>query len=566
MNDNSNLLQRQYELEYDEVSFDDLENKLESELQDQISDLEILKEDHEKIGNPDTLGETVMNVVWDQFINQVGVVAGEDFIRENRGLKLDLRDSEHIQTAKNFADGKIASHNYISRKRLEKNYDRYKNKPHGVFRDEYVDPGMDATLKRAGALKKEGIDTVKDIYTGRQIPTQTKLENGKNNPKAAQREHVKSSSELYQNPSLQMANSNEELAAIINDPENLQGYTTAERNNRKSDNSFEEMDGRDKNKHWEKADKRAKEFIEQKEREGEERLKSEGRKTQKEEAFRIGKEALRSVIMGLFVSLIKDIIQKLITWFRIGSRKLATFIAAVKDAIRSFLFNIKEHLLNAGNALLTTIATAILGPVVSTIKKAWIFLKQGYESVKNAIKFLKDPANRNMPFSIKMLQVGKIIIAGFTAGGAILLGETIEKGLMAIPVFAFNIPLFGSLASILGMFFGALVSGIIGAFALNLIDKVIAKKTKTINEGQQIEKRNTIIQVQDELIAVTQKQVENKKYEVAVDMAKRHQQAGIVFENIGNKIIENTNQSDKIHKENNDKLDDIFDALNKIGK
>ena len=34
--------------------------------------------------------ETVMNVVWEQFLNQIAVTAGEDFIRENRGLTLDL--------------------------------------------------------------------------------------------------------------------------------------------------------------------------------------------------------------------------------------------------------------------------------------------------------------------------------------------------------------------------------------------------------------------------------------------------------------------------------------------
>ena len=42
---------------------------------------------------------------------QIGIIAGEDFIKENRGLTLDLRNSAHIQTTENFANGKIASHN-----------------------------------------------------------------------------------------------------------------------------------------------------------------------------------------------------------------------------------------------------------------------------------------------------------------------------------------------------------------------------------------------------------------------------------------------------------------------
>ena len=413
MNENKKQLEEWAELDTDSIDFDDLESKLDSELEEQMADLEGLEADREKIGNPDTIGHTVMNVVWEQFINQVGVVAGEDFIKENRGLTLDLRDSAHIQTTENFEKGKIATHNYNSKEQLEKNYDRYKNKPHGVYRKEKVNPGMDATLKRAGTLHNEGVETVTDIYTGRQIPTQTKLEDGSNNPKAAQREHVKPSAEVYKNPTLQMAYDDDGLAKVINDPENLQGYTTAERNNRKSDSSAEEMEDRDKNRHWEKANERAEEHIKKKEDEGKARLKEEGRKTQKEEALKIGGKALKSVVMGLLASLIKDIIRKLISWFRSGNRKLSTFIDSIKKAIKSFVSNLKEHLLNAGNTLVTTIATAIFGPVIGMIKKAWIFLKQGYKSVKDAIQFLKNPANKNMPFSIKMMEVGKIVIVGY---------------------------------------------------------------------------------------------------------------------------------------------------------
>lgn len=111
MNENKNQLDEWAELECDAVNFDELESKLESELEGQMTELEGLEIDREKIGSPDSIGETVMNVVWEQFINQIGVTAGEDFIKENRGLNLDLRDSAHIQTTENFADGKIATHN-----------------------------------------------------------------------------------------------------------------------------------------------------------------------------------------------------------------------------------------------------------------------------------------------------------------------------------------------------------------------------------------------------------------------------------------------------------------------
>ena len=564
MNENKKQLEEWAELDTDSIDFDDLESKLDSELEEQMADLEGLEADREKIGNPDTIGHTVMNVVWEQFINQVGVVAGEDFIKENRGLTLDLRDSAHIQTTENFEKGKIATHNYNSKEQLDKNYDRYKNKPHDVYRKEKVNPGMDSTLKRAGTLHNEGVETVTDIYTGRQIPTQTKLEDGSNNPKAAQREHVKSSAEVYKNPTLQMAYDDDGLAKVINDPENLQGYTTAERNNRKSDSSAEEMEDRDKNKHWEKANERAKEHIKKKEEEGKARLKEEGRKTQKEEALKIGGKALKSVVMGLLASLIKDIIRKLISWFRSGNRKLSTFIDSVKEAIKSFVSNMKEHLLNAGNTLVTTIATAIFGPVIGMIKKAWIFLKQGYKSVKDAILFLKNPANKNMPFSVKMMEVGKIVIVGLTAGGAIVLSEVIEKGLMTIPGFGVEIPLIGSLANIIGMFLGALVSGLIGALALNVIDRLISKRLKTENEKQQLGKKNEIMQTQEELTVVTQVQVMREKSSMATHVVQRHLEAGEHFNELKKNIQNNSADSDDLHSstsKTNDEISDILDNL-----
>ena len=77
--------------EDDDFDLDELEAKLQSQLEDELSGLEFLEEERAKIGNPEHLGAVIQNVVWEQFINQVASTAGEDFIRANRGLPLDLR-------------------------------------------------------------------------------------------------------------------------------------------------------------------------------------------------------------------------------------------------------------------------------------------------------------------------------------------------------------------------------------------------------------------------------------------------------------------------------------------
>ena len=123
-NSTQELLNEWSLMDCDEISFDNLESKLESELEEQLSDLEGLEEDRKEIGNPDSLSKTIMDVVWEQFIIRVGQVAGEDFIKANRGLPLDLRNDAHIQTTENFKNGKTADHNtQIDYKERYKEYD-----------------------------------------------------------------------------------------------------------------------------------------------------------------------------------------------------------------------------------------------------------------------------------------------------------------------------------------------------------------------------------------------------------------------------------------------------------
>ena len=227
--------------------------------------------------------------------------------------------------------------------------------------------------------------------------------------------------------------------------------------------------------------------------------------------------------------------------------------------------NLKERLLNAGNSLLTTILSAIVGPVIGTIKKAWIFIKQGYKSLKDAVAFLRDPQHKSMPFSLKMMNVGKIVIAGLAVGGAIVLGVVIEKGLMTIPVFNIEIPLLGSLANILGIFLGALVSGIIGAIALNLINKAIANKQKTLNKEQQFDKKNQILALQNQAITVAETQFELTKENFTSNTKRRHEEAEVVIRQSLQNTIDNVKSSvSSPVADNKAKFDQLFDDLDKL--
>ena len=575
MNDNKQQLEKWAELDCDSVNFDDLESKLTSDLEEQMSDLELLEQDREKIGNPNTIGETVMNVVWEQFINQVGVVAGEDFIKENRGLTLDLSDSAHIQTTENFANGNVATHN--DKIDYHKRYDDWQNNfarengdPNGEILTRYDSrSGEDRPVLRSYDSKQP--DNYNKNYAARSY-----IDDGRPKGSASvHKDHTIPAAEIIRDAEANAHLSREEQAEFANSEVNLVDLDASANESKRDSSMTEWLDSERKGekpadrfvideKELRERDEKARAEYEKRKKEGEERSIETGKQSQKEETLRIGGKALRSVIMGLLAALIKDIILKLVFWFSAGNRKLGSFIESVKEAIKSFVANINTHLLNAGNTLVTTIATSIFGPVIGMIKKAWIFLKQGYKSVKEAITFLKNPANKNMPFSVKMMEVGKIVIVGLTAGGAIVLSEVIEKGLMTIPGFGVEIPLIGSLANIIGMFLGALVSGLIGALALNVIDRLISKRLKTENEKQQLDLKNEIMQTQEELTVVTKVQVMKEKSSMATHVVQRHLEAGEHFNELKKNIQNNSADSDDLHSSTSKTNDEISDILNNL--
>ena len=571
MNQSENELSKWSDCDLDSDDLDSLEDSLELELNEDLEDLRGLEIEHDKIGNPDTVGQTIKDVVWEQFLNQVGVTAGEDFIKENRDLTLDLRDSAHIQTTENFEKGKIATHNTSIN--YQERYDKWQAKL------EHDENGRVKThTTRTGKQEANLARGARRIFDqGR--PTGS-AERG------TDMDHRIPAGEIIRDPRAQAHLSESEQVEFANSPKNLQEIPSDQNRSKKDLPTTVWLDTPNKNgqkpneifdiseeddRRYRENDAEARDEWEKRKSEGEQRSLETGKQSQRDEAFRIGGKALRSAIMGLFASLVKDIIRKLVAWFRSGKKNFKTFIASVKKGLHTFFSNIKKHVLNAGSVVVTTIATAIFGPIIGMIKKAWIFLKQGWKSLKDAVKFLKNPANKNMPFGIKLAEVGKILVAGLAAGGAILLSEDIEKGLMTIPIFAFPIPLLGSLASLIGMFLGGLISGLIGALALRCIDKWISKRLKAENIKKQIDKKNEIIQKQDVLMEVTTAKVAKTKGTALINIVERHKEAGEAFkghiatvsENV-EKSNANYDKSSEIHSQNEDLIDDLFNKLNDL--
>lgn len=550
--------------------FDALEEKLQSQLEEEIADMQFLAEEKEKIGSPDNLGNVIMDVVWEQFINQVAVTAGEDFIEENRGLHLDLRKEAHIQTAENFAEGKIATHNteidYQQRyDDWQSNFQKDPNIEHKTSNYRYNEDQQvwEKHDTRSDSWKEVlNKDARADFDKGR--PTG-------NNTANTNMDHTVSAGEIIRDPAANAHMTREEQIDFANSEKNLNLIDSAA-NQSKGDSTMSEFldserDGKKAAERFNideeelrKKDAEAREEYERQKKEAEQKSIRAGKKSQKEEAFRIGGKALRAVLMQLLAELLREIIAKLVKWFKSSKKTLGTLRDGLREAIHSFIGKMKQHLINAGNTLCTTVATAIWGPIVGTIKKVWTMLKQGWRSLKNAITYIKNPANRGKPISRLLMEVGKIVIAGMTSIGAMALGEVIEKGLMTIPIFAFEIPLLGSLANILGIFLGATVAGIIGAIAINIIEKQIEKSMKHENVDAQIKKGNEILRTQHQLQAVNEVKLSHAKAEATQNIHDRHVAAANMMADSIEAIRENCATTESIDNTFDD-IDKLFDEL-----
>ena len=522
MNDNKNALLESEEAEdqSEEFDFDELERQLEEGLEDSLSELKFLEEDKEKISNPENLGNAVMGVVWDQFVIQIGTVAGEDFIKENRGIRLDLRDEAHIQTTENFANGKIASHN--TEIDYQQRYDDWQSN----FKKDENGQVIKKIDKRSGTEKEVLIDEARKPYDKNRPKGSKQVNIDDIVPVAEQVRDPATNAHLTLDERVAFGNSEINLNPMDASANQSKGDSTmsewldSERNGERPADRFDidEADLREK-------DKAAREEYEKVKKEGEERSIKAGKKSQRNEAFRIGGKALRAAVMGLLAELVRNIISKLVSWLKSKEKNLKTFLGQVKTAIATFLRNVKQNLLTAGTTVASTVLSAIFGPVVGAIQKIWTLIKQGGKSVKEAIDYVKAPENRRKSFGVLMLEVGKIVMTGLTAMGALVLGEVIEKALMTFPVFAAEIPLIGSLANIIGIFLGAVVAGIAGALVMNLIDRLIAKKQKQEITERQIDKGNEVLAKQAQVIAVNQEQLRRQKAKTGEIIKARHEAA-----------------------------------------
>ena len=529
------------ELDIDYEELLQLESSLENNLKEVIEHIDQLDIDREKLQNNEYLQESIENIVWEQVQLQVAAQIGEEFIKDNHGQTLDLRKEAHIQTAENFEKGKFATHNrdvdYQERyDRWQDNFTTNKKGERVLKTDarEFFDKGRD---KGSGAVHKDHTVSIKEQLNDIELSTFFSKEEVK--------EFANSSKNLH------------DLDASANmskGDKTMKEFLDSERNGLKPEERFN-ID----RKQLEKDDREAREELHKRKQENKEKAIQSGKKSRRDEALKVSGKALKAALLQLLSEFLRELISKFISWLKDTERNLSTFIEKIKEAIISFVNNLSNHLLNVGKSVVTMIATAIVGPVINTFLKAWTFIHQGWRSLKEAIDYLNNPDNKEKSVQIMMLEIGKIVVAGLSATGAIVLGETLGASLTAsFPVLAISIPLLGTIGGLIGTFMGATLSGIIGAFVLKMIDQQIVDRQITDLSSEKIDQNNEMLVIKDQLLDVKSIKLQVEKDSVINTIKERHDMAASIMKE---KLSDIFTESTRDDKSDFDEIDSLLQEL-----
>ena len=536
----------QFELQTTELDIDyeqllDLESSLEDNLKDIAEHIDQLDIDRDKLQNNEYLQESIENIVWEQVQLQLAAQIGEEFIKDNNGQTLDLRKEAHIQTAENFEKGKVATHNRDVN--YQERYDRWQDnfttnkKGERVLKSdarEFFDKGRD---KGSGAVHKDHTVSIKEQLNDIEMSTFFSKEEVKDFANSSKNLHDLDAS-----------------ANMSKGDKTMKEFLDSERNGLKPDERFN-ID----RKQLEKDDREAREELHKRKQENKEKAIQSGKKSRRDEALKVSGKALKVAIFQLLSEFLKEIIKNFIVWLGEKHKNFNSFLEKLKEAVSTFVSNLSKHILIVGQSILTMLVTSIFGTVGEVFLKIWTFMKQGWSSLKDAIDYLNNPENSSKNINIIILELCKIITAGIIVTGGVALGETIGKSLIAIaPPLAVEIPILGSLASIIGTFMGATVAGITGAFVLKMIDQQIVEKQIAELSSEKIDQKNEMLVIQDQLLDVKNIKLEVEKNTIINTIKERHDIAASIMKEKLSDIFTEPTRDDK---SDFDEIDSLLQEL-----
>ena len=493
--------------ESENLNYDELEELLEQQFTTEFSNLEKLELECKEISSPDKLGDVILDEIWSQFANQIGLDMTSDTLLKQYNDKhpngYTKEEGAKIMKDKRYTDANNAMK------------ERQKN---GNLKDEY-------TGKTIKINEKANLDHViprKQIFENpwRKIADieTADLANKKENFAATNEslnksKGAKSNSEYIKKREAREKNLKEQVERA-NKKIDKMNISDAEKRNLKAENNKKLNDklAVDSDKMI-KAEKSAKKAM----------YKPIAKKAAVRMANKAGKDAVKAMFVAALFGMLKEIMNALVRFFKSKKRSFDTFLDEMKNAVHCFVIKIKYFIKVGIDSFVGSIVGEIIGAINQKLQKITNVVKQIFGSIRESISYLSNPENESHSTVIKIAHVSKIITSALVGVGAMFLGEYFEQFLNKIPGMTFEIKLLGTIANILGMFLASLLTGILGAIIINGLDGFISRKLQDENKRQQADKRNELLRIQEVQIFVAEQNVAIKRNHIFSKMAKNHQ-------------------------------------------
>ena len=541
--------------ESENLNYDELEELLEQQFTMEFSNLEKLELECKEISSPDKLGDVILDEIWNQFANQIGLDMTSDTL-------LKQYNDKHPNGYTKEEGAKILK----DKRYIDANKAMKETQKTGNLKDEYTGKKLKinekANLDHVVARKQlfenswrkiADIDTA-DLANKKENFAATNESLNKSKGATSNSDYVKNREVREKKLRDQVQRANEKIdKKNISDAEkrNLKAINEKKLNDKLAADSKKMLN----------AEKKAKKAIN----------KDIAKKVPVKVANKAGKDAVKAMFVAALFGMLKEIMNALVRFFKSKKRSFDSFLDEMKNALHSFFGKIRDFIKVGIDSFVGSIVGEIIGAFAQKLKKLPNLIKQLFGSIRESISYLSNPENQTHSTAIKIAHISKIITSGLVAVGALFLGEYFEQFLNKIPGMTFEIKLLGTIANILGMFFASLLTGILGAIIINGLDGFISRKLQDENKKQQADKKNELLRIQDVQIFVAEQNVVVKRNDIFIKMAKNHQKLrellGNVQEEFSNSKIDFKHRllaNEMYFDEKQSELEEMQSALNDL--
>ena len=524
------------------IDYEELDKEIDKRLKEEFESLDSLKQERVEIGDPKKLVDSISQIVWEQFIIQLTGTAGKDFVAQNGNLNLSLKKADHIINPEDFSQGKIPSHNFANKSIYQKRYtdwdSNFSDPNHENLAAGYRDPYDANRPHGAGTMAKDHTVPVAEIVRDKKIAAFMSEEEKVN---------------FANDTNVNLKDLDREANASKGD-RSMREWLDSERDGKHPDERF----NINKKELLERDDK-ARADLKNRTNEAEKRAIAEGRASMMAEVKRSAVITGQAVAVALLAKLTRHIFQQLIYWLMDKDRKTSELIGCIKKGITDFIFDFKNNVLLSADVAVTVILTQIFGEIIPTIRKALVFFMIGGRTVRDVVKYLRNPENEKKDTSVKVLEIGKIVTIGLTTAGGIVLSTAITALLIKyVPALGKPIPILGSPAGLIGIFVGGITAGIVGAIILHKIDGALEGKKLNENRIKQLSKENEIIQLQNKQFLLYFQQVDDARNQSLSNVQNDLLKAREEMEKMRASIDE------KRESENDDKISDVHNLIDSL--